>query len=163
MSAWYRSAAALVALALCACDPSAEAAFVADRSLDPCIQAVPACPSLYAACELDEESYGRRVFPDEAPFRFLVHADANTRIEVLLFFAALQEAGTTTEVYWNEPACADVYRWDSGGRDLFVAAEDTGFVSMTQAVQSSGDHLIEIFSDMQAEVLVAVDVHDPNE
>lgn len=159
---WARAALLPVLIAgATACGVTKEAAFTRGRGSDPCIQSIPACASLYAKCILDAERYTRQRFPQASPFRFLVEAPAQARIAVSLFFAEQQSAGSDTQIYWNEPGCADAERWASEGEDLFARAEDTGFMTEAAQVQQSGEHLIEVFSDLQGEVLISVDVESP--
>ncbi len=151
---------ALVVLALAAaCDAGSENAFIAQRGLDPCIQVLPACPGMRAECVLDDARYTRRTFPGD--FRFLVRADALSRIEVLLFLSEQRDAGVDTRIDWNEPGCADVYTYESGGRNLFEEAEKDSTIRKSKTVYEGGEHLIEVISDMQAKVVIAVEVTEP--
>jgi len=153
-------------LALCAllgatsCSAGSAADFMSGRGLDPCIQALPACPGLRAECVLDDTRYTERTFPGD--FRFLVRAEPDSKIEIDLYLTQQRDAGLTTRIDWNEPGCADVYTYDSGGRDLFAEAADTSIISKKQTIREGGEHLIEIQSDMQAKVLVGVRVFLPN-
>jgi hypothetical protein len=156
LRAWL--VAGLSAAALAGCNAGSEAAFTSGRAYDPCIQVLPACPSLVAACVLDETRYTRRSFPGD--FRFLVRADPEAKIEVLIFLAEQRDAGMATLIDWNEPGCADVYRYDSEGRNLFQEVEDTHLITKKQSVYEGGEHLIQIISDMQAKVDISVQVHE---
>lgn len=143
------------------CTPTAEERFTERRSFDPCVQAIPACPPLFAACVLDDARYARQRFPEAAPFRFAVYAEALDTIEVRLFFAEQQTPGLVTDLYWNEPGCSDAYHEGSDGRDLFAEAERLGYIRREAQVLEEGFHLIELFTDMTAEVLIAVSVVRP--
>jgi hypothetical protein len=146
--------AAAVALSLLGgCAPDSEDAFVAGRNLDPCIQALPACPGLYAGCALDEGNFTRQTLPGD--IRFLVRADPETDIVIEMFLKNEHNAGVSTLIYWNEPGCSDVYTFDSGGRDLFEEA-DGHILRKSKRVHEGGLHLVEIVSDMQVDATIAV-------
>ena len=149
----------LTMFVLAACDPTSEDAFIAGRAFDPCLQSIPACPGLFASCTLDETRYARATFPGE--FRFLVKAEAGHEINVVVFLAQQRDSGLDTQIFWNEPGCSDVYRYDSEGRDLFELAEETNIIEEKQTVFEGGEHLIEIFTDMQADVLITTEVIIP--
>ncbi len=153
--------AALAAALLCAgCGRDAQGEFTAERALDPCVQQIPACPSVYGRCALDSWRFASVLFPAESPFRFVVSAAAGDTIEVRLFFVREQAAGIDTSIAWYEPGCSDVDLWESGGKNLLDEAQADGWVSRQSTVREDGDHLIEIFSDIEAEVLVAVALHE---
>lgn len=147
------------ALVLAGCDPSTEKAFTQGRALDACVEVIPACPGLFASCTLDQTRYARTQFP--GAFRFFVDAGPEDKIQVQLFFAHARDAGLSTQIVWNEPGCSEAYVYDSGGRDLFSEAGETNLFAETRKVYEEGEHLIEIFSDMNAEVLVGVDLIEP--
>ena len=151
--------AALAGGALAGCDPLSEEEFLRGRSYDPCLQTIPACPGLFASCTLDETRYSRMTFPGE--FRFLVRAEAGQDIAVVIFLAQQRDAGLQTLIYWNEPGCSEVYAYDSEGRDLFQESEETSLIEERRTMLETGEHLIEIFSDMQADVLISARVIIP--
>ena len=124
----------------------------------PCLQHIPACPSLYASCALNSTTYARERFPDASPFRFLVDALPRESIEITIFFVEQQDAGLDTRILWYEPGCSDIYVYKSEGADLFAEAKDSNTISRKETVYEGGDHLNEIFTDIQAEVDIAVDV-----
>jgi hypothetical protein len=156
---------AVAVLALCgaACDPNSLENHVKGRSLAPCVQHIPACASLYAACELNDTTYAQVDFPADSPFRFVVAARPEEQIAVTLFFVAPADAGLDTRILWYEPGCSDVYSYESEGRNLVEEAEETGTVTREQVVYDGGDHLIEIFTDLQSETVVTVEVSVPGE
>lgn len=154
-----RATLMLLVATLLGCDPISAEAFKENRALDLCVQVIPACPGLYAACVLDETRYTEQEFP--GAFSFVVEADPEATIEVLLYIVQGRDVGLETQIFWNEPGCSDVYAYDSEGRNLFAEAEDTGIISKSKRVFEGGEHLIEIISDMQAHTLVSVDVHEP--
>jgi hypothetical protein len=154
-------AALLPILSVSACDPGSEAEFILGRSLDPCLQNLPACPGLFASCELNSTTYAQYPFP--GTFRFFVETLPNEKIEITFFFVTQSDAGLDTRIYWYEPGCSDVHTYKSEGENLFLEAEETGTVTRSERVFEGGKHLIEIASDMQAVVDVAVRVTIPGE
>ena len=149
----------IAAVTLIGCDPLSEEEFLRGRNLDPCLQTIPACPGLFASCTLDESRYAKMSFPGE--FRFLVRAEEGQEIEVILFFSQQRDAGMETLIFWNEPGCSDVYAYDSEGRDLFDETEETSQFEKKRTMLETGEHLIEIFSDMQADILISARVIIP--
>lgn len=151
----------VVLLSNSACDPGSEKAFIRGKSEVACLQNIPACPGLFASCQLDGASYTQKRLPDDTPFRFLVAALPNERIEILMFFVSQSDSGLDTRIMWYEPGCSDVVIYKSEGANLFKDFEDTGIFSHTETVYDGGDHLIEIFSDMQAVVDITAVVSVP--
>lgn len=152
----------LLLLGVTACDPTSEKAFTIGKSLVPCVQNIPACAGLFATCELNSTTYAQQRFPDDSPFRFMVSALPRETIEVVLFFVGQSDAGLDTRIFWYEPGCSDVYTYESDGENLFAEAEETGAISRKETVFEGGDHLLEIFSDMQALVDITVNVLVPS-
>jgi hypothetical protein len=148
------AAAALVA----GCDPTSEAAFTAGRGFNPCEQVIPTCSGQYAGCVLDDQGYTRAIFPGAV--RFLTPADPETEIEVRIYLSVQKDAGVETLVYWTEPSCSDVYTYDSQGLNLFAQAADH-VIRFRHSVHEGGDHLVEVVTDMQAEVVIAPFVIEP--
>lgn len=130
-------------------------ATISDRAEDPCLQAIPACPGVFAQCVLDPSRYGRVRFP--GTFRFLADIDAGFRLVVHLLFAEQREPGEDTTIFWNEPGCTNLQLYESEGANLFFESEDRGTFSKAKIMQKSGEHLVEIISDMQADTLITVD------
>lgn len=153
-----RASTLLLAAGLLAagCDPTSSKEFTAGRSLNPCLEIIPACPGAVAACVLDQTQYAKLSFPGS--FQFLVTARSGERIDVQMFFVEQRDAGLSTEIYWNEPGCSEAYEWRSEGTNLFVEAADTNVFNQARTVYETGEHLVEIFSDMNAQVLVTVEV-----
>ena len=78
-----------------------------------------------------------------------------------MFFLSTADAGLDTRILWYEPGCSDVYEYVSDGDNLLGEAEETNTVMRDKKVLDPGDHLIEIFTDHQAETLIAVEVEIP--
>lgn len=146
----------LVLALLTGCDPGSEKAFLKGKALDPCAQVIPACPGLFAGCTLDSSRYAEVSFPGQ--FRFIVRAGVRDRIGVLIYLRTQIDAGLETQIYWNEPGCSEVYTYDSAGRNIFNEADETHVIFEEETVNEEGEHLIEIFSDMQAETYVSASV-----
>jgi hypothetical protein len=154
------SRAALLALAAlaAACNPTSEDNFLSGRGLSPCNQVIPACPGLWASCVLDVDNYARTTFP--GAMRFMTRADPEVEIEVAMYLMDQRDAGVSTQIYWNEPSCSDVYTYDSGGANLFEDATDH-VLRKRMKVHQGGDHLIEIITDMQSVTDVTIDLIEP--
>jgi hypothetical protein len=151
-------ASACLAVLLGGCDPSGEKAFLARRGENPCLERIQACPGETASCVLDDYSYTVADFPGS--FRFLVEANSEDEIEVMLYLTDQRDAGISTYIYWNEPGCIDTYIFDSAGRNLFEEADDH-VIREKRKVYDGGEHLIEIDSDMQAHTDIAIHVIEP--
>ena len=141
------------------CSPSLEDAFTEGKSRSPCIQSINACPSKFASCVLDNNIYAEVNFPGD--FRFLVDTEANSDVEVQLFFAEQRDPGVSTQIFWYEPGCSDRFDYDSDGFDLFGLAGKELLFTEEKSLRDEGEHLIELFSDMQARVLVGVSISAP--
>ncbi|MBN1959374.1 MAG: hypothetical protein JW841_00380 [Deltaproteobacteria bacterium] len=148
----------LFLIAISGCDPTSEAAFLQGRGYNPCIEVIPACPGQFAACMLDDDNYTYVDFPGS--ILFITNADKEVEIEVLMYLTQQEDAGTSTIIYWNEPGCSDVYTYDSAGRNLFAEADDH-IIRERKKIYKGGGHLIEINSDMQAYVDLAVRIIEP--
>jgi hypothetical protein len=145
--------AALIVVACAGCDPNSEDAFTQGRGYHPCFEVIPSCPGQYAACVLDDDNYTYADFPGS--ISFVTSADPEVEIEVMMYLTDQRDAGISTLIYWNEPGCTDVYSYDSAGRNLFQDANDH-IIRERKTVRHGGEHLIEIISDMQAHVDLAV-------
>jgi hypothetical protein len=143
-------------LALAACS-GPEDAFTDGRSLISCNDAIPVCTTT-AACELDDKSYARGSFTQGTTLRAIVQTDGAADVQAQLFFESEGSPGTDTEISIFEAACAAQVSHDSGGQDIFRTAGDSRIWSATLRVDTAGDHLLEVFSDAQADYLVAVTV-----
>ena len=152
-----RPPAALLLLALAAGCGDAEDAFTAGRTLKPCNGAIPVC-SATAGCVLDGDSYASGAFQQGGTLRAIVRTTSAADIQVSLFFRTEASPGTDTEIAWSEVGCRDRYSAQSAGRDVFVEAGADRIFKRSQHVTTQGDHLIEVFSDAQAEVLYKVTV-----
>ena len=145
----------LAALLGCAACGDAESAFTDGRVEVACSQSLPVCSGT-AGCVLDDKSYARGSFQQGGTARVVVRTTAAADIEVALFFRTESNPGTDTELAWYEVGCRQRYSAQSAGRDVFVEAGQARVYKRSQRVTTAGDHLIEVFSDSQAEVLLRV-------
>ena len=160
MAATVTIAATLMATGV-ACDPTSERAFRSGRAFNPCIESIPACDGEFAQCVLDENSYADFRFP--GVFKFLVDANPDDRIRVLIFFQQQQDAGLFTELVWTEPGCSDLVVWESNGLDLFQEVDQQNVFSRLERVFEGGEHLIVIASDMVALTSIGIEIVEPGE
>ncbi len=144
-----------------ACDPNSSRAFLSGRSQNLCTQNIPACADSSANCEVDSTQYIDQRFPGDVTF--LVNTRAGDEIQVELYIKAVVDVGQETIIYWNEPGCSDYYSWDSKGEDFVSESKDTNIFSQTKTMQEPGDHLIEINSDLNGELLIGIDVLQPGQ
>lgn len=147
----------VLALALAAaCDADGSRAFTSGRSENECQESIPACAETYAACELDNSQYVRVRFPGS--LAFLTSSRAEDTIRVQLFISEVLDVGQQTVINWYEPGCSDLYVWDSRGQDFVSISRDTNIYSQEMRMEQPGEHLVQIFSDMNGEVLLGVNV-----
>ena len=136
----------------------AESTFVAGRAQTACNQALPVCSSS-AGCVLDGGSFAQSAFQQGGTTRFIVRTAGPADLEVALYFRTEESPGTDTEIAWYEVGCGQRYSAQSAGRDVFVEAGTDRVFKRSQRVTTAGDHLVEVFSDAQAEVLLSVTVN----
>jgi hypothetical protein len=151
------SLAALAGVLSSACVPTAEDNFTDGRSQVACTSTVPVC-STTAGCVLDGTNYAAGNFAQGATQRVIVRTTVPSEIDVSLFFVTESSPGTDTEVTWYEVGCTDRFSVDSNGVDVFASAGPDRVWLSKQQVFTDGDHLVEVFSDAQADYLLKVDV-----
>lgn len=135
-------------------------AFIAGRARDPCQQNLTPCPpDGLASCRLSSDKFAEVRFP--GGFNFLAEADAGEEIKITIFFAEQRASGEVFQIVWNEPGCSDAQFYNSGGADLFAEAAGLGTIERSMEVVESGEHLIEMETDMEALTLVTVDTVIP--
>jgi hypothetical protein len=150
---------ALLLLGLCAqaCVPQAEDLFTESRQPVTCKESVPVC-STTAGCVLDDTNYTSGSFNQGSSARVVVRVTVPSSIEVDLFFKTEISPGIDTEVSWYETGCRDRFNLTSGGANIFAEAGDGRIWTRKQTVYLPGDHLIDVFSDAQADYLLKVSV-----
>ena len=105
---------------------------------------------------LDDTNYTSGSFAQGGTQRFIVRTSSAATIEVDLFFVTEGTPGTDTEVDWYETECSSEQSLDSGGDDIFSEAGPSRVWSRTEEVTTIGDHLVQVFSDAQADYLLRV-------
>ena len=134
-----------------------EETFTDSRTLRECAGAVPVC-STSGGCVLDNQTYARGAFQQGGTLRAIVRTTSAADVEVALYFRTEQSPGTDTEIAWSEVGCRERFSAQSDGRDVFAEAGNDRVWKRKQRLTTAGDHLIEVFSDAQAEVLYKVTV-----
>ncbi|HUJ26858.1 MAG TPA: hypothetical protein VLW85_12620 [Myxococcales bacterium] len=145
----------LLLASLAAACGGAEDDFTNGRAQVPCDASIPVC-STVAGCVLDSTNYTAGSFNQGGTLRIIVNTDGAANIETDLFFVNEGSPGTDTEIGTWEAQCAARYSADSGGTDIFREAGPSRVWSRTQRVDTAGDHLVEVFSDAQADYLLKV-------
>ena len=135
----------------------AEETFTDGRTLKGCVGAIPVC-STSGGCVLDNQSYAHGAFQQGGTLRAIVQTTGAADVEVALYFRTEESPGTDTEIAWSEVGCRERFSAQSDGRDVFVEAGNDRVWKRKQRLTTAGDHLIEVFSDAQAEVLYKVTV-----
>jgi hypothetical protein len=146
--------AALVA----GCVPTSEELFTDTRNYVDCTGQVPVCTA-QAGCVLDSTNYTRMNTSQGSTLRAVVRTTVASVIEVQLYFRTEGSPGTDTEITWYEVGCRDKFNQSSGGVDIFAEAGEGRVWTRSQQVYTPGDHLIEFFSDAQAEYLLKVNTN----
>lgn len=149
------SLAGLLLLTNCGADP--EGRFTDGRELTECRAAVPVCTTV-AGCVLDQTNYAQGSFTQGTSRRFVVRTEGPAIIEVQVLFTNQQSPGVDTRVTWNESGCDDRTTEASGGTDVFAEAGADRVWTRRHQVTTAGDHLVELFSDAQANYLLGVNV-----
>lgn len=157
----YSAFAALMVLVAAGCNANSERAFTTGRSQNLCTQNIPACAEIAANCQIDSTQYIKQRFPGDVAF--LVQSRADDDIQVQLFISAVIDVGQQTIIYWNEPGCSDYYMWDSKGEDFVAESRDTNTFSQSRTMHVPGEHLIEINSDLNGELLIGINVLQPGQ
>jgi hypothetical protein len=154
MLRWLCGSAGFLALSGCI---NPESNFIDGRTLNLCNSTIPVCETM-ANCVLDETNYTQGNFDEGATQRLIVHTDAAATITVELYFVTEVSPGIDTEVTYNEVDCQSSDDETSGGADIFQQAGPARIWTNSHQVVTAGDHLVEVFSDAQAQYLLLVDV-----
>lgn len=120
-----------------------------------CNQSIPMC-STQASCILDGESYVRRSFP--GGFRAVVRNDYDE--EQLLVSILLTEAlapGTELHIELLASDCGQLEEARIVDVDLFEEAGQDRTLEFELDFHGDGDHLLSVFSDMNADYLLRVE------
>ncbi len=138
------------------CGIGSESAFTSGLDLTECNGTFPICATT-AGCILGPGQYLEGAFPGARQF-IVVTPDEESVITVDIFFRTQEAVGFDTEISWFEPGCIDVFRYRSGGIDIFQEAGNDRVLSVSQQVFEVGEHLVEVFSDARAEYLIRAQV-----
>jgi hypothetical protein len=149
----------LAVAALSGCFADAEGAFTDGRALEPCASTIPVC-SATASCVLSDTNYTEGSFAQGATRRVIVRTTGEATIDVALYFVTEGSPGVDTEIAWSEVGCRDRASVSSDGKDLFAEAGADRVWHRSRKVTTAGDHLVEVFSDAQADYLLRVSVQN---
>jgi len=152
-----RQSCLLLPLALAVGCIDAQSAFIDGRTLDACTSTIPVCTTT-ADCLLDLTNYTQGSFNEGATRRLVVHTDEAATITVELYFTTEISPGIDTEVTFYESECLSSDDVTSGGDDIFQEAGPGHIWQRSHQVVTAGDHLVEVFSDAQADYLLLVNI-----
>lgn len=149
--------AALSAIALAACQ-TPEDEFTAGRLETPCDGTLPIC-AVRAGCVLDYGNFVRGAFPGAV--RVVVRAERDRAIlRLRLLLDDQLYPGTELLIQAHGIGCGAVEQIREVDIDLFARAGEDQTLEYTLPLPGRGDHLLELFSDMSARWVLAVDVLD---
>ena len=140
-----------------ACGFGAEGNFTAGLSRDRCDGTFPVCQTT-AGCTMGIGKYVEGSFPGAR--QFIVPAPEESFIRLRIFFKKEIATGIDTEILWHEPGCFDTYQYQSEGLDIFLDAGDDAIFEREQQVFLSGDHLLEVISDVVVDYIIVVEVEN---
>jgi len=121
-----------------------------------CDGSIPVC-SVHAACIVGDGDYLAADFPGGQ--RFLVQADRlDTKAVIRLYFEEMVFPGTEFQIKLYGPGCSTLETTHIIDVDLFDRAGDDRIVEFVLPVTDTGDHLLELYSDMAAAYLLTVDL-----
>lgn len=130
--------------------------FTSGRTEDNCNGSLPLCRQ-YAGCALDRQSYVRGSFPGE--LRVAAQTEAPRSILVVrMLLTEMTWPGTELLVLAYSPGCGDVRGEHLVDVDFFQLAGRDRILTFEIPLESTGDHLVEVFSDMAAAYLLTADV-----
>ncbi len=137
---------------------TAEESFTEGRLETLCAGALPVC-NVRAGCVLDGGNFARGTFPGAQ--RYVVRTDRpDQRLSVRLLLSDERYPGTELLVQIYGPGCGETEQAHLVDVDFFRRAGDDGILEFTLALPEEGDHLLELFSDMSAGWVLAVEVAD---
>ena len=115
--------------------------------------------SVQAGCELDHDNYLRGAFP--GGLRFVVRtAEADARLVLRILLETWLYPGTEIFVQAFDPACAEFEQLRMTDIDFFELAGGDRVLDLELDLPGRGDHLVEVFSDMATDYVMAVVVED---
>ena len=144
---------ALFGLAGCVTD---EDAFTSGRLQTLCNESTPIC-NVQASCTLDNSHYLEGSFP--GGLRLLVRSErGGAQLILRMFFTEMIYPGAELLVQAYDPGCGDHKEEHLENIDPFELAGDDRVLQFELDLPVSGDHLLEIFSDMSAEFLLTAEI-----
>ncbi|RMG20136.1 MAG: hypothetical protein D6729_03550 [Deltaproteobacteria bacterium] len=153
----YAALLLLAAIALGGCF-SDEQIFAGGRIEDLCNGVVPQC-RLQAGCVLDEAHFVRGRFPGEQ--RVVVRTErVDATLVVRLLLTKMIFPGTELLVEGFSPDCGNSDLEQLVDVDLFEYAGDDRILEFHLEMGEAGDHLLSVYSDMDAEYLMTVTVEE---
>lgn len=158
MSRRRRSVATFLALGTCAvllasCVRQDEV-FTEGRVETTCGNAIPVCDTR-AACVLDDNSFVEGAFP--GGIKTIVRTESEkSRLLVRFLLDDLSSPGTELLVRAHDPGCGNFNERHPQDVDLFERAGDDRILEYELQLNGSGDHLVEIFSDMASDYTMTV-------
>jgi len=140
-----------------------EKIFTSGRIEDLCNGVVPACKK-QAGCVLDDEHFTRGVFPGEQRI-VVTSVTRDATLVARLLYTEMVYPGTEILIQAFSPDCGDVDMKQivvDGPEDidLFEYAGDDRIMDFELRLPESGDHLLEIYSDMAADYMVTTTVEE---
>jgi hypothetical protein len=123
-----------------------------------CNGVVPVC-QVQAGCVLDGEEFVRGEFPGDQ--RLLIRSEKIDQVLVArILMTEMVYPGTELLIQAFDPGCADLSEEHLVDVDLFEFAGDDRIFEFHLDLPESGDHLVEVFSDMSAAYLLTFTVED---
>ncbi len=135
---------------------TAEDEFTQGRLEKTCDGAIPIC-TFQAACVLGRRDFLEGSFPGGQ--RFIIHTDdLDQRVVVRLLFTEMIYPGTEFMLQLYGPACSSREEKHVLDVDLFERAGDDQIVEFSLPINTPGDHMLEMFGDMAASYLLAIEL-----
>lgn len=156
------SAARTVALCTCAllavsCVRQDEV-FTQGRVKTTCGDAIPVCDTR-AACVLDDNVFVEGAFPGGLKSIVRTESENNTLL-VRFLLDDMSSPGSELLVRAHQPGCGQFNERHPQDVDLFERAGDDRILQYELELEGTGDHLVEIFSDMAADYTMTVTVEN---
>jgi hypothetical protein len=138
---------------LCGCVTDVEI-FTQGRLQNPCSSAIPICRAR-AQCVLRTDEYVSGRFP--GGFRTVFHSEFDEgTLAIRLLLTEMLAPGSELHVQVHGSDCGSIEQAHLRDVDLFEYAGKDRTIELQFPIKGRGDHLIEIFSDMSADYLLAL-------
>jgi hypothetical protein len=133
-----------------------ESVFTDGRIEDLCNGAIPVCDT-QASCMLGNDDYYRGSFP--GGLRVFARSQSDeAKVRVRFLLTNMLYPGTELHIQVRSPDCARVVEEHPRDIDFFDLAGDNRILEYILAMPGKGDHLVEVFSDMNAEFLMTITI-----